>query len=204
MKTHLYPPRIMGEPTIGADLQYHIWVMWLDGISVDDHVVDPADKRYIENKRSTAVHSRGWESIWAAAVDDRVNMVHDGNYMKIPLAEKNNIMTRIQSWILVAAEQGQVASSVVLPRPVPKRKLRPGQSKAKEKPNKPTKTPNTKQNPKKKRAKSKPNSKPATKPKGNKRKVAQSSSEGTACPAPQLEAHNYIYRLTVLGVRIVF
>jgi hypothetical protein len=158
--------------------------MWLDGISLDDHVVDPADKRYIENKRSTAVHSKGWESIWAAAVDDRVNMVHDGNYMKIPLAEKNNIMTRIQSWILVAAEQGHVANTVVLPRPVPK--LRPGQNKPKEKAKKATKPLDPKPNPKKKRSNPKPKSKAAPKPKGSKRKVASSSSEGTACPCPQL------------------
>ena len=176
----------MGEPTIGPDLQYHIWVMWLDGISADDRVVNPADKRYIENKRSTTVHSKGWESIWAAAVDDRVNMVHDGNYMKIPQAEKNNIMTRIQSWILVAAEQGQVASTVVLPRPVPKKRLRPGQNKPKEKSQKPKKPPKPKPIQKKKRPQPKPNSKPATKPKAIKQKVARSSSEGTACPCPHL------------------
>jgi hypothetical protein len=160
--------------------------MWLDGISLDDHVVDPADKRYIENKRSTAVHSKGWESIWAAAVDDRVNMVHDGNYMKIPLAEKNNIMTRIQSWILVAAEQGHVANTVVLPRPVPKKTLRPGQNKPKEKLKKPTKPPDPKPNPKKKRSNPIPKSKAAKKTKASKRKVADASSEGTACPCPQL------------------
>jgi hypothetical protein len=141
--------------------------MWLDGISADDRVVDPADKRYSENKRSTAVHSKGWESIWAAAVDDRVNMVHDGNYMKIPLAEKKNIMTRIQSWILVAAEQGQVASNVVLPRPVPKKRLRPGQTKPKEKSQKARKPPKPKPIRKKTRSKPKPHSKPATKPKRN-------------------------------------
>ncbi len=176
----------MGEPAIGADAQYHIWVMWLDGISADNHVADPADKRYIENKRSTAVHSKGWESIWAAAVDDRVNMVHDGNYLKIPLAEKKNIMTRIQSWILVAAEQGQVATTVVLPLPVPKKILRPGQNKPKEKAKKATKPLDPKPNPKKKRAKPKLKSKAAAKPKGSKRKGAHSSSEGTACPCPQL------------------
>jgi hypothetical protein len=160
--------------------------MWLDGISADNHVADPADKRYIENKRSTAVHSKGWESIWAAAVDDRVNMVHDGNYLKIPQAEKNNIMTRIQSWILVAAEQGQVATTVVLPLPVPKKRLRPGQNKPKEKAKKATKPLDPKPNPTKKRAKPKQKSKAAAKPKASKRKGASSSSEGTACPCPQV------------------
>ena len=112
MNTHLFPPRIMGEPAIGADAQYHIWVMWLDGISADNHVADPADKRYIENKRSIAVHSKGWESIWAAAVDDRVNMVHDGNYMKIPQAEKNNIMTRSRgSWSQLSREKCPITLS---------------------------------------------------------------------------------------------
>jgi hypothetical protein len=167
--------------------------MWLDGISADNHVADPADKRYIENKRSTAVHSKGWESIWAAAVDDRVNMVHDGNYLKIPQAEKNNIMTRIQSWILVDAEQGQVATTVVLPLPVPKKMLRPGQNKPKEKAKKPTKPLHPIPNPKKKRSKPKAKAaakpktiKAAAKPKTIKRKGAHSSSEGTACPCPQL------------------
>ena len=186
MNTHMFPPRIMGEPAIGADAQYHIWVMWLDGISADNHVANPADKRYIENKRSIAVHSKGWESIWAAAVDDRVNMVHDGNYMKIPQAEKNNIMTRIQSWILVAAEQGQVASNVVLPRPVQKQRLRPGQSKPKEKSQKPKKPPKLKPSQKKKRSKPKPKSKAAANAKRNKTKKTHSSSDGTACPGPHL------------------
>ena len=185
VNTHLCPPRIMGVPAIGADGQYHIWVMWLDGISADNHVPHPADKRYMENKRKG--HAKGWESIWAAAVDDRVHMVKDGSYMKIPLAQKNNIITRIQSWILVEAEQGQVASNVVLPRPVPKQiKLRPGQHKPKEKPKpKPRKPPNPIPKEKKKQtiAIPKPKSKPAQ---SSKRKATHSSTEGTPCPCATL------------------
>ena len=181
----------MGVPAIGADGQYHIWVMWLDGISADNHVPHPADKRYMENKRKG--HAKGWESIWAAAVDDRVHMVKDGSYMKIPLAQKNNIITRIQSWILVAAEQGQVVTNVVLPRPVPKpNKLRPGQHTPKQKPKaRPRKTKTTIAKEKKQQciAKPPPKSKPTQ---TNKRKATPSSTEGTPCPCATLPTHTYI------------
>ena len=122
----------MDTPAIADDGLYQVHVMWLDGISLDARVHDPANKRYIENKRSTQVHSRGWESIGAACVDARVSMIADGNYQKIPTSEKAMIVTRQQSWMLLDHEQGKLplgATPPVLPQE-PTR-LRPGQSKKK-------------------------------------------------------------------------
>lgn len=127
----------MGAPAIGEATFYEVPVMWLDGITIDSNVEDPADKRYSENKRNTALHSKGWEYIWAATVDAPVNMTHVGNYLKIPVGEKAMIIARIQSWILVDSEEGIVLPGADLPVVPPKQKLRPGQRKKVAKPIKP-------------------------------------------------------------------
>ncbi len=131
----------MGAPVIGEQALYEVPVMWLDGISIDSNVVDPADKRYSENKRNAAVHSKGWEFIWAATIDAPVAMTHVGNYLKIPVGEKAMIIARIQSWILVDHEQGLLLPSAELPIVPPKQKLRPGQRKKVPKPPPKAKTP---------------------------------------------------------------
>ena len=124
----------MGPPAIGEQTLYEVPVMWLDGISIDSNVEDPADKRYSENKRNAAVHSKGWEYIWAATIDAPVAMTHVGNYLKIPGSEKAMIIARIQSWILVDHEQGLLLPSADLPIVPAKQKLRPGQRKKVTKP----------------------------------------------------------------------
>jgi hypothetical protein len=124
----------MGAPGIGEQALYEVPVMWLDGISIDSNVVDPADKRYSENKRNAALHSKGWEYIWAEAIDAPVAMTHVGNYLKIPVGEKAMIIARIQSWILVDHEKGLLLPAADLPIVPPKQKLRPGQRKKLAKP----------------------------------------------------------------------
>ena len=122
----------MDTPAIADDGLYQVHVMWLDGISLDARVQDPANKRYIENKRSTQVHSKGWESIGAACVDARVSMITDGNYQKIPTSEKAMIVTRQQSWMLLDHDQGKLPNGATPPvLPQQPMKLRPGQSKKK-------------------------------------------------------------------------
>ena len=152
----------MGDPAVGEEKLYQVPVMWLDGISIDSKLRDPFDRRYAENKRSNTVHSKGWEYIWAASVDAPVTLIQNGNYMKIPLSEKTMITARIQSWILVDAEQGLVVPGADLPIVPPKQKLRPGQRKKVAKPIKPSV------------AAAKPKAKPPA------RKRRASSSEGVA------------------------
>jgi hypothetical protein len=122
----------MGKPAIAEDGYYRVTVMWLDGISLDSKI-KPEDKRYVENKRKANVHSKGYDSIWAATVDASVNMIQDGNYLKLPQSEKSHIVARIQSWILVDSEQGQDLPNTALPVAAPKLRLRPGQHKPKSK-----------------------------------------------------------------------
>ena len=189
----------MGNPVVGEEKLYELPVMWLDGISIDSNVVDPFARRYAENKRSNTVHSKGWESIWAASVDAPVTMIQNGNYMKIPLSEKAMITARIQSWILVDSEQGIVdpppaaglpsvqnknVSKAINIKPAPQLKLRPGQKKIK-----PSKAP---------RGPSKARPNPPPKPKKKKAprpRKAQSSDEGGA-PA---RAHSTTFILSESG-----
>ena len=118
----------MDAPAIAEDKLWGVHVMWLDGIDMDKQVADPANKRYIANKRSLAVHPRGWERIGAATVDDRVFMVSAGAYLKIPMPQKNLIVSRVQSWMLKDHAQGVLPIDVVLPlAPKKKPRLRVGQ-----------------------------------------------------------------------------
>ena len=118
----------MDPPAIAEDNLWGVHVMWLDGIDMDRQVEDPASKRYIANKRSLDVHPKGWERIGAATVDDRVFMVSAGAYLKIPMSQKNLIVSRVQSWMLKDHAQGVLPIDVVLPlAPKKKPRLRVGQ-----------------------------------------------------------------------------
>jgi hypothetical protein len=118
----------MDPPAIAEDNLWGVHVMWLDGIDMDRLVEDPASKRYIANKRSLDVHPKGWERIGAATVDDRVFMVSVGAYLKIPMPQKNLIVSRVQSWMLKDHAQGVLPIDVVLPlAPKKKPRLRVGQ-----------------------------------------------------------------------------
>jgi len=125
--------RVMDEPAIAEDNFYNVHVMWLDQADMDKNVADHASKRYIENKRSTLMHPKGWDNIWATTVDVRIFTVQDGAYMKIPTTYKSMIITRVQSWILKDAEQGLLGPDVQLPLVAPKkRRRRVGQHKKKD------------------------------------------------------------------------
>ena len=123
--------RIMVTPFIGMDECYAVHVMWLDPVDLDMHIQDQYSKRFIVNKRSSTVHPKGWEELWARSLDMRIIMTSDGTYNKIPNLQKSLIIGRIQSWILQEAEAGQPTTNLALPLAKPK--LRPGQSKIKEK-----------------------------------------------------------------------
>jgi hypothetical protein len=120
----------MTAPVIASDGFYSVHVMWLDGIDLDQNIREPSMKRYTENKRSTKVHSKGWEPIFAISVDAPVSMVHDGNYLKLPKPSQNMIIDRVQSWVLVDEENGISHPDSCIP--VQKRKLRPGETKPKQ------------------------------------------------------------------------
>ena len=66
----------MDIPFIGNDTLYQVHVMWLDSITTDSDM-EPANRRYSENKRSTKVHSKGWDLICAATVDAPLTMIQE-------------------------------------------------------------------------------------------------------------------------------
>lgn len=155
----------MDIPFIGNDTLYQVHVMWLDSITTDSHM-EPDNRRYSENKRSTKVHSKGWDLICAATVDAPLTMIQDGHYMKLSATAKNEIIDRKQSWILLDDENDQALSENPLPvRPL---KLRPGQPKPKPKKTRQQRRPTlhaTKSIPQKKKqdaSKRKPKRKPPT------------------------------------------
>ena len=67
----------------------------------------------------------------AASIDCKMSTIKDGNYFKLAHTQKAVIVGRIQSWMLVDNEKGALPPEVVLP--TVDRKLRPGQTKPKEK-----------------------------------------------------------------------
>lgn len=205
----------MDTPAIAADGLYQVHVMWLDGISMDTHVPDPADKRYIENKRSSKVHSKGWERICSACIDAMVTMTTDGNYLKIPASEKAMIIQRQQGWMLSDKELGKLPNDdtpLVLPhRPL---QLRPGQRKknnpppkAKHAPRKPNKPTTSKPAPRKRNKKNSSLRTPAnTKPT---HKDSLTSTDGASpptnhpshCQLPQVRAQAALLRVVHAPLR---
>ena len=118
----------MEAPFIGTDGYYAVHVMWLDPIDMDKHIPDEAARRYIVNKRSSTVHSKGWEQIWAECVDDELLTVQDGNYVKLATNQSKLIADRQQSWMLKDHEAGTLPKDAVFPVAKPKApRLRPGQ-----------------------------------------------------------------------------
>ena len=118
----------MEAPFIGTDGYYAVHVMWLDPIDMDKHVADQTARRYIVNKRSSTVHSKGWEQIWAQCVDDELLTVQDGNYVKLATNQSKLIADRQQSWMLKDHEAGTLPKDAVFPVAKAKApRLRPGQ-----------------------------------------------------------------------------
>ena len=129
--------RMMTTPFIGHDNCYAVHAMWLDPVDLDKHLQDPYAKRFIVNKRTSTVHAKGWEELWARSLDMRILTTSDGPFHRIPFIQRTLILGRIQSWILQASESGELTTNLVLPlaKSKTKARLRPGQSKPKPKPN---------------------------------------------------------------------
>lgn len=119
----------MSPPFIAPDGCYSVHVLWLDPVDLDRAVKNPLDKRYILNKRSSDVHGKGWESVPAASLDSWVDTIWDGAHVRISNTHKNEIVSRQQSWLLLARNQGASLGQEPLPQVIKPNKLRPGQSK---------------------------------------------------------------------------
>jgi hypothetical protein len=126
---YIYAHRIMGPPFIEADGCYGVQVLWLDPVDLDRTVENPLDKRYLLNKRASNVHGKGWDSVPAASLDSWVDTTYDGAHFRISNAHKSEIVSRQQSWILLARDLGDSIGQEPLPVPTSRRKLRPGQRK---------------------------------------------------------------------------
>ena len=143
--------RIMAPPFIAHDKCYAVLALWLDPIDLDKHIEDKLSKRFIVNKRLSTVHPRGWEEVWAKSLDMRITTTTDGTYNRIPRLQRELVIGRMQSWVLQEKEDGILTTHVDLP--LTKSRLRPGQSKPKNKPMKPSKPPKATKPPRGQKAK---------------------------------------------------
>ena len=117
-------PPFIAEP----DGCYEVHVCWLDPVDLDKAVADPMDKRYVLNKRSSSVHSKGWDSVPAASLDSWVDTTSDGAHIRIANTHKREIVSRQQSWILLARELGEPLGEAPLPLGPKRKQLRVGQT----------------------------------------------------------------------------
>jgi len=122
----------MEKPFQDDDGFYAIWIKWLEPIDLDKHVLDPASKRYLMVNRTTKVHAKGWDKVWASTLDVKVTTAQSGNYTKLASSQKSIIVGRQQSWLLLDKENGIEDPELTVPVHA-KPKLRPGQHKPKEK-----------------------------------------------------------------------